>query len=151
MLRIGDNAPAFTLDDQDGRPVALTDLLAQGPVVLYFYPMDFTPVCTKQACMVRDAFDDLRAAGVEVVAINTAGPRSHSRFAETFKLPFRVLSDPGREVAAAYDASGVFGLMTRRVSYLIDADGRIADREHADWRVGPHRSFIDRVLKRAAR
>jgi len=146
MLNIGDPAPDFTLHDQDGQAVALNDRLKQGPVVLYFYPMDFTPTCTAQACMVRDVHDDLRDAGVQVLGVNTVGQSTHGKFAKRFDLPFTLLSDPGRKVARQYDATALFGMMTQRVSYLIDQQGKIADREKANFSVGPHKRFIERVL-----
>lgn len=148
MLDIGDTAPDFTLNDAQGKAVSLSDLLGNGPVLLYFYPMDFTPTCTKQACMVRDVFGELKDAGVQVVGINTVGKGMHGKFSRTFNLPFTLLSDPGRKVAKQYDASAMFGLMTERVSYFIDREGKIADREKANFSVKPHKQLIERVLER---
>lgn len=148
MLEIGDAAPDFTLNDPQGHAVSLSELLGDGPVVLYFYPMDFTPTCTKQACMVRDVHADLREAGVQVVGVNTSAEKTHGKFASSFKLPFTLLSDPGRKVARQYGAVAMLGLMTQRVSYFIETDGNIADREKANFSVKPHRRFIERVLGR---
>jgi peroxiredoxin Q/BCP len=148
MLNIGEKAPDFTLNDSQGNAVAIGELLKDGPVLLYFYPMDFTPTCTKQACMVRDVFSELKDAGVQVIGINTSGKAMHGKFSKTFKLPFTLLSDPGRKVAKQYDASAMFGLMTERISYFIDRAGKIADREKANFSVKPHKRLIERVLER---
>lgn len=153
MLAIGAPAPDFALDDDEGRTVSLADLLKSGPIVLYFYPADFTPVCTAQACMFRDWTHELGAKGVRVVGISPQGAASKRSFKQTHTLGFTLLADPRKEVIRAYGAAFVFGLFTRRVTYLIEPSehgGVIADRVVADLRVGPHRAFVERVIARAA-
>lgn len=146
MLDIGDAAPAFTVTDDSGKAITLADLLADGPFVLYFYPADFTPVCTKQACMFRDIHPDLVAAGLRVIGISAQGTSSHTAFKEKYDLPFPLLADKDKTVAKA------FGVLTmgflRRVSYLIDQDGMIVDRLTADLRVGKHEDFARRAIAR---
>ena len=146
MLRKGDKAPGFELADQDGERVKLSELLEKGSIILYFYPKDFTSVCTRQACMVRDSHDRIEAAGLRVIGINSEKGEKHGRFREHHGLPFRLLEDPGREVARAYEAIGPFGLYTARVSYLIDSDGVVMDSVRAALRLAPHERFIGRAL-----
>jgi peroxiredoxin Q/BCP len=146
MLRKGDKAPGFELADQDGERVKLSELLEKGSIILYFYPKDFTSVCTRQACMVRDSHDRIEAAGLRVIGINSENGEKHGRFREHHGLPFRLLVDPRREVARAYEAIGPFGLYTARVTYLIDSDGLVMDSVRADLRLAPHEHLIERAL-----
>ena len=146
MLQPGDSAPDFELSDPDGRAHALSALLAKGPVVVYFYPVDFSPICTAQACFCRDHRAELEQAGLQVVGVSGQSPRSHARFRKTFGLDFTLLTDPGRRVARAYGAVSCLGLYPRRVSYLIDESGAIIDAVLADWRAGPHTQFIQRAI-----
>ena len=150
MLKIGDDAPDFELprgaseSASDAR--SLYDLLASGPVIVYFYPMDFTPVCTREACFFRDSHADLVAQGFRVIGINAMGESLHERFRARHDLPFPLLADTEKKVIRAYGAVGPLGLSTRRVSYLVGKDRKIADVAHADWRLGPHKSFVERAL-----
>lgn len=146
MLNIGDNAPDFELPDGDGNPVRLSQLLSRGPVVLYFYPKDGSPACTAQACMVRDHYEPLAAAGVTVVGINADSSARHEKFAAKHQLPFTLLSDPKHTAVKAYGASAIFGFVTKRISYYIKPDGTIADTAAGDFTVKPHEAFIERVL-----
>ncbi len=150
MVNIGHAAPPFELPDQAGRPVRLADLLQRGPTVIYFYPADFTPVCTREACMFRDRHEELLGAGCVIVGISPQSPRSHERFRGRFQLPFDLLSDETGEVIEAYGAKGPMGLIVRRLSYLVSTDGRIADAAKADLMLGAHRRFVDRVLEKAS-
>jgi peroxiredoxin Q/BCP len=150
MLKIGDRAPDFALPDDAGNTVTLRGLLENGPVVLYFYPADFTPVCTKEACMFRDRHAELVAAGVRVVGVSPQGASTHAGFKKTLKLPFPLLADPRKSAIRAYGAAGFLGLFTQRVSYLISRAGLIEDVERADLSVSRHAGFVDRVLARAS-
>ncbi len=147
MLEIKTQAPPFALPDQHGRVIRLDELLACGPLVLYFYPRDFTPVCTAQACTFRDRSGELGTAGVQVVGVSAQGRATHERFTTRHHLGFPLLSDPDRSVARAYRATALGSLIPRRVSYLIDATGVIVDRVRADLRIGPHERFIERALR----
>ena len=146
MLRAGDRAPDFELPDDSGRMVRLADLLRDGPLVLYFYPADFTPVCTKEACMFRDVHQELAARNVRVFGVSDGAGDSHARFRERHRLPFSLLSAPGRVVARAYRALGPLGLWVKRISYLIGPDGKILDAAGGDFRLGGHREFVARAL-----
>ena len=146
MLKKGDKAPGFELADQGGERVKLSEQLEEGPILLYFYPKDFTSVCTRQACMVRDSYERIEAAGLRVIVINSEKREKHDRFRKHHALPFRLLVDPRREVARAYEAIGPFGLYTARVSYLFGSDGVVEDSVRADLRLGPHKRLVEAAL-----
>ena len=148
MLKVGDKAPDFTLPDQDGRPVTLSSLVAAGPVLLVFYPRDFSPMCIRQLSMLRDRYSDLAAAGVVVLGISTDELDSHRRFRQSLDLPFRLLSDADQTVCHAYDVLGLFGANTRRVTYVVGPDRRIAGVAKAMVRMQTHSALLRRVLER---
>ena len=150
MLKLGTDAPNFELQSADGGSIRLRDLLSHGPVVLYFYPADFTPGCTKQACMFRDIHSELSDAGIQVIGISPQSPEQHRRFREQYNLPFPLLSDPDKRVIRLYDTDGPFGLGVRRTTYLIDRDGKVADLLRADFNIGRHQHFAERVLAHQA-
>ena len=148
MLEPGTTAPAFTLTDAAGRSVSLADLAGRD-VVLYFYPKDDTPGCTKEACGFRDAWDDLQAMGVAVLGVSADDADSHERFAAKYRLPFTLLSDPDHHVMRAYGAYGEKTLYGRktvgviRSTVWIGPDGRV--RRH--WaRVANAAEHPDKVL-----
>ncbi|GBC82885.1 Putative peroxiredoxin bcp [bacterium HR10] len=130
-VNIGDLAPDFTLPDQQGRPHRLSDFRGRW-VVLYFYPRDNTPGCTKEACAFRDLFPTFRRRGVVVLGVSTDSVRSHQKFAEKYQLPFPLLADEGKEVVCAYGVWGKKSFMgrttmgTHRISFLINPEGRVA-------------------------
>ena len=148
MIRTGEPAPPFTLSDADGGTVALKDLAGKH-VVLYFYPKDDTPGCTKEACGFRDAWHDLQALGAVVLGVSPDSGASHTRFAEKYRLPFPLLSDPDKRVMQEYGAWGektLYGRKTTgviRSTVLIGPDGRV--RRH--WpRVANAETHPDQVL-----
>jgi thioredoxin-dependent peroxiredoxin len=145
MLALGTRAPEFTLPDQDGRNVSLTTLLNFGPLILYFYPADFTPGCTKEACAIRDLHADLLKCGIEVAGVSPQPPESHRDFKARYKLPFTLLSDCEKFVIQMYDLNGPLGLGVRRGTYLIDQGRHIRDAIVADFRIGHHETFIRRA------
>ena len=149
MLKIGDTAPDFTLPDQDGKAVHLAALLARGPVLLYFYPADFTPVCTREACAFGTLEPELTRAGVTLVGVSPQDSASHTRFRERYHLAFPLLADPEKRVIHAYDCDGFLGLGVSRVTYLIGSDGRIRDTARAGLRVAPHLDLAKSALKPA--
>lgn len=143
MLEPGARAPDFELPDETGRRVALAATLERGPLLLYFYPADFTPGCTREACGLRDENARLAIAGVTVLGVSPQDSARHLEFRRRYALPFRLLADPGREVIRAYGCLGPFGLV-RRTSYRIGADGRIRAAVRADLRIGRHLEFAHR-------
>ena len=149
MLRVGDKAPDFTLPDEDGRPVTLSTLLSAGPVLLVFYPRDFAPACTRQLTMFREQHTELAAAGVVVLGISTDDIGSHRRFQQSLHLPFRLLADIDQTVCHAYDVLGLFGINTRRVTYVVNRDGRITGVAKATLRMQTHDALLRRVLARS--
>jgi len=147
MLNVGDTAPDFDLTDEEGEVVTLDDLLSKGLLVLYFYPADFTSVCTAQACEIRDRHDDLRAVSANVVGVSPQGKSSHNRFRHRYDLPFPLLDDRQKKVIRAYGVNGPLGLGVRRVTFLISPDKKIASRVVADFRVKRHIDLIDSVVE----
>lgn len=146
MLTAGDKAPDFTLPDQDGQPVSLCALLEDGPVVLYFYPADFTPGCTKEACSIRDMHDEIAAAGMRVVGVSPQDAESHARFRAKHGLPFTLVADPDKTAVRAYGVDGPLGVGVRRATYLIGPDGTIRDAVLADLRISRHEEFIRKAV-----
>ena len=135
-------APEFSLPDQDGRDVSLTSLLNHGPLLLYFYPADFTPGCTRQACMIADLQQDIQHSRMVVAGISPQAPSVHQRFREQYKLPHTLLSDQTKEVIRMYGADGPLGFGVRRVSYLVDRARIIRDVIRADFRISRHEQFV---------
>ena len=129
-LAVGDPAPDFSLSDGDGNVVRLADLKGKR-VVLYFYPRDNTPGCTKEACAFRDAYAAFQDQHVVVLGVSTDTAKSHEKFATKFQLPFPLLSDEGGQVAAAYDSYGLKKFMGKeymgitRNTFVIGPDARI--------------------------
>ncbi len=130
MLREGSVAPDFKATNTEGETIRLKDLRGQ-KVVLYFYPKDDTPGCTKEACSFRDAFSDFKKRGIEVIGVSTDSATSHQKFTAKYKLPFTLLADTDHAIADAY---GVYGekkfmgrtyLGVKRMTFLIDEKGKI--------------------------
>jgi thioredoxin-dependent peroxiredoxin len=146
MLSVGARAPEFTLPDQDGRDTSLTSLLNLGPLVLFFYPADFTPGCTREVCMVRDLHAEIVKYGLNVAGISPQGAQSHRSFRAKHSLPFTLLSDADKSVIKMYEVNGPLGFGVRRVTYLIDQARMIRDVVLADFRIASHEDFIRRSL-----
>jgi thioredoxin-dependent peroxiredoxin len=146
MLKSGDRVPEVSLPDQDGREVSIASLLADGPLVLYFYPADFTPGCTREACSIRDMHDDIAAAGMRVVGVSPQDAVSHARFREKHRLPFTLLADPDKTAVRAFGVDGPLGVGVRRATFLIAPDGVIQDAVLADFRVVRHEEFIRKAV-----
>ncbi len=144
MLKEGDAAPDFTAKNQDGEQVKLADYKGER-IVLYFYPKDDTPGCTKQACSLRDGFPKLKANNITVLGVSTDDEKSHRKFIEKYDLPFTLLADTDKEIVNKYGVYGeknMYGrkyMGTNRTTFLIDETGKIAKimkkvkvSEHAD-------------------
>ena len=131
-LQIGDRAPDFTVNDENGNPVKLKDLKGK-KVVLYFYPKDMTPGCTAESCNLRDNYKTLQKQGYEVFGISTDTEKSHQKFIAKEKLPFHLLSDPERKVHEAFGTwveKSMYGrkyMGTARVTFLLNEKGIIED------------------------
>ena len=131
LLEVGDRAPEFSAVDQYGMAASLEDFRGK-KFVLYFYPKDDTPGCTKEACSFRDNFAAFRRRRVEVLGVSVDDVKSHKKFAEKFELPYRLLADPKKKIVKAYGVWGektLYGrryLGTHRVTYLVDERAKIA-------------------------
>lgn len=122
-VQVGDRAPDFTLPNQSGEPVRLSDFLGKTDIVLYFYPKDDTPGCTTEACSFRDSYEVFKDAGAEVIGVSSDSAESHQRFAAKHRLPFILLSDADGALRKRYGVSATFGLLPGRVTYIIDKQG----------------------------
>ena len=146
MLKPGDLAPEFILPDENGNDMALTQLLQPGPIILYFYPADFTPGCTKEACTFRDMHDDILSVGLRVVGVSPQDKESHTRFKDEHNLPFTLICDPEKIAVKMYDVDGPFGKGVRRVTYLITESQKIQDALQADVMINKHKDFIQKAI-----
>ena len=146
MLSAGELAPDFELPDQDGRSRRLSALVHGEPLILYFYPADFTPGCTKEACDLRDLHTRILSAGMQVVGISPQAPESHRRFRDEFGLPFLLLSDEKKVAIKAYGVDGPLGIGVRRATFLIGRDRRVQDAVLADLRIGRHQEFVQKAI-----
>lgn len=150
MLAMGGRAPEFTLPDQDERNVSLSTLLRHGPLILYFYPADFTPGCTREACALRDLHREILQAGLEIAGVSPQDPASHRAFRERHQLPFTLLSDVDKSVIRMYDVRGPLGFGVRRATYLIDQARYIRGAVLADFRIAAHEDFVRKAVAMSA-
>jgi thioredoxin-dependent peroxiredoxin len=125
VVEEGGPAPDFELESDSGETVRLSDLRGK-PVVLYFYPKDDTPGCTRQACGIRDAWSEFQRAGAEVFGISADSQASHERFKSKYELPFTLLADPERKLADPYDVGQEGKTSYERSTFVIDADGNVS-------------------------
>ena len=146
MIKADERAPEFTLPDETGQDRSLTELLSAGAIVLYFYPADFTPGCTRQACMLRDLHTDILSAGLRVVGISPQSPKTHAKFKAKYQLPFVLLSDEHKTVIKMYGVNGPLGIGVRRATYLVDGSRRVRDVVLADFRIGRHSDFVRKAV-----
>ena len=123
--KVGDKAPQFIAKDESGSEFKSSDFIGKKPLILYFYPMDNTPGCTKEACGLRDRMGDLKKQGVEVVGVSFDSPESHQKFIADHKLNFKLVSDMDGKVADAYGAKNADGKRAKRISFLIDSTGKV--------------------------
>ena len=123
-VKVGDVAPDFSAASSAGTTVRLKDEVGISPIVLYFYPKDDTPGCTKEACGIRDNFAAFRKLNATVFGISYDSVESHKKFVEKYKLPFLLLSDPDKSIAKAYGADGF--IVPKRMTFIIDQSGKIA-------------------------
>ena len=131
-LKVGDSAPDFSVNDQYGNPVKLSDFKGK-KVVLYFYPKDNTPGCTAESCNLRDNYQVLQKAGYEVLGVSKDDEKSHQKFINKFVLPFTLLADVEKDIHEKYGTwveKSMYGrkyMGTARVTFLIDAEGKIEE------------------------
>lgn len=126
-IQIGDHCPIFSLPDSLGKDIQVKDYLGQKILVLFFYPKDDTPGCTKEACAFRDAYADFVDLGCEVFGISSDAAATHQNFQQKHQLPYPLLSDSQKKVRQQFGVPGnLFGLIPGRVTYVIGLDGKVA-------------------------
>ena len=125
-LIIGDKVPDFTLKDQNGEVFHIQSLVGKKIFVIYFYPKDYTPGCTRQACSFRDHYEDFKELGAEVIGISSDSEKMHQKFANTYKLPFILLSDHKGRVRKLFGIpKALFGLLPGRETYVFNKEGEV--------------------------
>lgn len=123
-LKIGDALPLFKAIDQNGNAFDVTSVLGQKVLVIYFYPKDDTPGCTKQACFLRDQYEDFKGMGAEVIGISSDSVPAHRKFASKYDLPFILLSDKDKKLRKLFGVKNtILGLLPGRVTYVVDKNG----------------------------
>ena len=137
-LQVGDSAPDFELKSQTGDTVKLSDFSGQW-VVVYFFPQDDTPGCTKEACSFRDNFEDFSDAGATVIGISKDSVEKHVAFAEKYRLPFTLLSDEGAKVAKQWGVGKSLGILPGRVTYVISPQGVVRKKFSSQLRASKHK------------
>lgn len=140
-LSVGSPAPEFEVTSSDGRPLKLADFRGKKNVVLYFYPQDFTTVCTRETCGFRDMYEDLKSKDTEVIGVSFDDDASHEKFREKHNVPFALVADTNKALADQYGAKSVltslFGKASR-VTYVIDKNGKIAGVFKAELSASKH-------------
>lgn len=125
-IKIGDSIPNFQLTNQEGKLFDSTSVLGKTKLVIYFYPKNFTPGCTKEACSFRDHFEDFKALGATVIGISSDTKKSHERFAKKHSLPFILLADHNGKVKKQFGVKNeLFGLLPGRETYIVGKDGKV--------------------------
>jgi len=142
-IKAGDRAPDFALPDRSGKTVRLSDFRGK-PVVLYFYPKDDTPGCTKESCTFRDQYQDFQDAGTEVIGVSSDSSESHEKFATKYRLPFVLLSDRGGAVRKLYGVPATLGVLPGRVTYVIDREGTVRHVFNSQFQAAQH---VDEALR----
>ncbi|HVH41716.1 MAG TPA: peroxiredoxin [Labilithrix sp.] len=140
-LRVGQKAPDFDVTSSSGQRVRLSEFLGKKNVVLYFYPGDFTPVCTRETCGFRDSYAELASKDTEVVGVSIDSDQSHERFAKQYEVPFALVSDSARILSTSYEAMSLFSRLTGkvgRITYVIDKKGDIAGVFDSELRASKH-------------
>lgn len=142
-------APDFTLMNQHNQPFNLYKTLVNGPVVLFFYPKNDTPGCTKEACGFRDSFEEFTEMGVTVVGISQDSEKSHANFAQKYQLPYQLVSDKNNEVRKAFGVSrDLFGLLAGRTTFVINSKADIVLEFNAHFMVNRHIDEAKKILKK---
>ncbi|MCA9521697.1 MAG: peroxiredoxin [Myxococcales bacterium] len=147
MADVGELAPDFELPDQEEQRVKLSSFRDERVVVLYFYPKDFTPGCTAEACEFRDSYSDFTDAGAIVLGVSADRAETHQGFADKHRLPFRLLTDRGGALARQYGVKRTLGLIAGRETFVIDKKGRIRHRFASQLFATKHVAEALRIVK----
>jgi peroxiredoxin Q/BCP len=146
-MKVGDKAPEFVLNNEKGETVSLRDFIGKKAVVLFFYPKDGSPGCTKEVCAFRDSYEAFKDAGAEVIGISSQSEESHSIFSLRFNLPFTLLVDEGATVRKAYGVPPSLGLIPGRVTYVIDKEGTVRHVFNSQMNPEKHVEEALRILR----
>jgi thioredoxin-dependent peroxiredoxin len=149
-LRVGQRAPDFEVVSSSGKRLKLSDFIGKH-VVLYFYPGDFTPVCTRETCMFRDAYEELAEGDTEVIGVSADSDESHRKFAAKYNLQFNLVSDPDRTLAKTYGATSFLRDILKkasRITYVIDKKGEIAGVFEGELSASKHVEGARELIKK---
>jgi peroxiredoxin Q/BCP len=147
-VRVGDEAPDFVLPDRTGKMVRLSEFRGHKAVVLYFYPKDDTPGCTKESCAFRDSYQSFQDAGAEVIGVSSDSAESHGKFAAKHRLPFTLLADQGGQVRKRYGIPATLALLPGRVTFVIDRSGIVRHVFNSQFQATQHVSEAREALRR---
>ena len=146
-VKVGDKAPDFTLPSQMGDNVTLSEFFGKKNIVLYFYPKDESPGCTREACTFRDSYEELTNLGAEVIGVSGQSVESHKSFATHYGLPFILLSDEDNKVRKLYGVPSTMGLLPGRVTYIIDKQGIVRHIFNSQTQTQRHVEEAKRTLE----
>jgi len=146
-VKVGDTAPDFTLKNQDNEAISLSDYKGKSNVVLFFYPKDFSPGCTSQACHFRDNYEDFTDLGAIVIGVSGDYVESHKKFLDEYLFPFTLLSDKGDVVRKLYGATKGFGFLPGRYTFIMDKDGVIRHIFTSETNMKKHTDESLRILR----
>jgi peroxiredoxin Q/BCP len=147
-ISIGDHVPLFSLKDQYGNQFDLISFIGKKKLVIYFYPMDDSPGCTKEACYFRDQFEVFKEADAMIIGISSQSVESHKRFAEKYKLTFTLLSDIGDKIRSLFGVrTNMFGLLKGRVTFIVDKSGTVVYIFSSQLKAEQHVDEALRILK----
>jgi thioredoxin-dependent peroxiredoxin len=149
VLKVGQEAPSFEVVASNGKSLKLSDYRGQKNVVLFFYPKDFTRVCTAEVCGFRDMYEDLVGKDTEVIGVSLDSDASHEKFATKHQVPYPLVADANRTLAKSYEAiGGLGGLLgvVKRITYLIDKQGKIAGAFDGTFDADPHLGGVRKAV-----
>jgi thioredoxin-dependent peroxiredoxin len=144
-IEVGSKIPDFTLPDQDGKIFNIKDVLGKENLVIYFYPKDDTPGCTKEACTFRDQYEEFRKVNAKIIGISGQSVASHKQFEEKYKLPFTLLSDEDNKVRKLFGVSS--GPIPGRVTFVVDKTGKVVYTFDSQMQAAKHVEEAMRILK----
>jgi thioredoxin-dependent peroxiredoxin len=146
-------APDFKVVTSDGKRITLSEFRGKKNVVLFFYPKDFSPTCTKQACLFRDSYEELREFNCELIGVSYDTSEEHAQFKEAYRLPFHLVSDTDKSLARLYGVARFGGFMSfiKRVTFVIDTEGIIRDVIHHEFIIGNHIQAVRETLRKMQR
>ena len=147
VIKVGDKAPDFTLPSQMGDNVTLSEFFGKKNIVLYFYPKDESPGCTKEACKFRDSYEELTSLGAEVIGVSGQSVESHRSFATHYGLPFILLSDEDNTVRKLYGVPSTMGVLPGRVTYIMDKKGIVRSIFSSQTQAERHVEEAKKTLK----